>query len=60
MSPGKESDNSAGFLGSMPISSIMTKNVKTAKDDQSLYEVCKIIHDNKIGSVWSLRNAGKK
>lgn len=48
---GKDSNNSTSFLGSMPISSIMTKNVKTANDDQSLYEICKIMHDNKIGSV---------
>jgi CBS domain-containing protein len=29
----------------------MTKEVRTANDAQSLYEVCKIMHDNNIGSV---------
>jgi CBS domain-containing protein len=29
----------------------MTKDVKIAYDDQSLYEICKIMHDNNIGSV---------
>jgi CBS domain-containing protein len=29
----------------------MTKEVRTANEAQSLYEVCKIMHDNNIGSV---------
>ena len=29
----------------------MTKEVRTANDDQSLYVVCKIMHENNIGSV---------
>jgi CBS domain-containing protein len=51
MSASKNSSNRSNFLGSVPISSIMTKVVKTANDDQSLYEICKIMHDNGIGSV---------
>jgi CBS domain-containing protein len=47
----KNHDNSSNSLGTVPISSIMTKNVKIAYDDQSLYEICKIMHDNNIGSV---------
>jgi CBS domain-containing protein len=43
-------DNSNG-LSTVPISSVMTSNVKTADEDQSLYEVCKIMHENNIGSV---------
>jgi CBS domain-containing protein len=29
----------------------MTKKVRTANEDQSLYEVCKIMYENNIGSV---------
>jgi CBS domain-containing protein len=29
----------------------MTKEVRTANEDQSLYEVCKIMYENNIGSV---------
>lgn len=51
MNASKNHDNSSNSLGTVPISSIMTKNVKIAYDDQSLYEICKIMHDNNIGSV---------
>ena len=51
MSASKNGGNSSNSLGTVPISSIMTKDVKIAYDDQSLYEICKIMHDNNIGSV---------
>ena len=52
MSTSKNDGNSSSnFLGTVPISSIMTKEVRTANEDQSLYEVCKIMHENNIGSV---------
>ena len=51
MNASKNHDNSSNSLGAVPISSIMTKDVKIAYDDQSLYEICKIMHDNNIGSV---------
>jgi CBS domain-containing protein len=51
VSTSKIGSNSTNSLGTVPISSIMTKDVKTANDDQSLYEICKIMHDNNIGSV---------
>jgi CBS domain-containing protein len=51
VSTSKNGGNSSNFLGTVPISSIMTKDVKTANEDQSLYEICKIMHDNNIGSV---------
>lgn len=51
MSTSKIGGNSTNSLGTASISSIMTKDVKTANDDQSLYEICKIMHDNNIGSV---------
>jgi CBS domain-containing protein len=47
----KNDGRSSNFLGTIPISSIMTKEVRTANDDQSLYEVCKIMYENNIGSV---------
>lgn len=51
MSTSKKGGNGSNFLGTVPISSIMTKEVRTANEDQSLYEVCKIMHENNIGSV---------
>ena len=51
MSTSKNDGNSGNFLGTVPISSIMTKEVRTANENQSLYEVCKIMHENNIGSV---------
>ena len=51
MSASKNGGDSSNSLGTVPISSIMTKDVKIAYDDQSLYEICKIMHDNNIGSV---------
>lgn len=51
MSTSKNDGNSSNFLGTVPISSIMTKEVRTANEDQSLYQVCKIMHENNIGSV---------
>lgn len=51
MNASKNDDKSSNSLGTVPISSIMTKDVKIAYDDQSLYEICKIMHDNNIGSV---------
>lgn len=51
MNTSKNDGSGSNFLGTVPISSIMTKNVKTANEDQSLYEVCKIMHENNIGSI---------
>jgi len=51
VSTSKNDGNSSNLLGTIPISSIMTKEVRTANEDQSLYEVCKIMHENNIGSV---------
>jgi CBS domain-containing protein len=47
----KNEGKGSNFLDIVPISSIMTKEVRTANEDQSLYEVCKIMHENDIGSV---------
>jgi CBS domain-containing protein len=51
VSRSKNEGRGGNFLDSVPISSIMTKEVRTANEDQSLYEVCKIMHENDIGSV---------
>ena len=51
MSTSKNEGKGSNFLDIVPISSIMTKEVRTANEDQSLYEVCKIMHENDIGSV---------
>ncbi|MGB7959072.1 MAG: CBS domain-containing protein, partial [Nitrososphaeraceae archaeon] len=51
MSTSKNDGNRSNFFGTVPISSIMTKEVRTANENQSLYEVCKIMHENNIGSV---------
>lgn len=51
MSTSKNGGNSGNLIDTVSISSIMTKEVKTANDDQSLYEICKIMHENNIGSV---------
>lgn len=51
MSTSKNGGNSGNLIDTVSILSIMTKEVKTANDDQSLYEICKIMHENNIGSV---------
>jgi len=51
VSTSKNGGNSGNLIDTVSISSIMTKEVKTANDDQSLYEICKIMHENNIGSV---------
>jgi CBS domain-containing protein len=51
MSTNKSGNNKSNGLSTVPISSVMTRDVKTANEDQSLYEVCKIMHENNIGSV---------
>jgi CBS domain-containing protein len=47
----KSGGSSGNLLGTVPISSIMTKDVETANDDQSIYEICKVMQENNIGSV---------
>ena len=51
MSTSKNEGQGRNFLDTVPISSFMTKEVRTANEDQSLYEICKIMHENDIGSV---------
>jgi CBS-domain-containing membrane protein len=44
-------------IESVTISSIMVKEVKTAKENQSIRSVAKIMTDNKIGSVVIVNNS---
>jgi CBS domain-containing protein len=38
-------------LESVSVSGIMTKNVKMIKGNQTIQTVCKIMHDNRVGSL---------
>jgi CBS domain-containing protein len=38
-------------LESIPVSSFMTKNVKTETEDQNIQAVCKTMNENNIGSI---------
>ena len=38
-------------IESIPVSSFMTRNVKTEIEDQNIQAVCKIMNENNIGSV---------
>src|SRR5215211_5910789 len=38
-------------IDSIPVSSFMTRNVKTETEDQNIQAVCKIMNENNIGSV---------
>jgi CBS domain-containing protein len=50
-------------LQSISVSSIMVTDVKTAEENQSIQAVCKILYENKIGSIVIIKNSnneGKK
>ncbi|HEY9387908.1 MAG TPA: CBS domain-containing protein [Nitrososphaeraceae archaeon] len=38
-------------IESIPVSSVMTRNVITETEDQNIQAVCKIMNENNIGSV---------
>jgi CBS domain-containing protein len=42
-------------IGSIPVSSYMTKNVKTETEDQNIHAACKIMRENDIGAVVIVR-----
>jgi CBS domain-containing protein len=42
------------------VSSFMTKDVKTEKDDQNVLAACKVMHENNIGSVIIVTNDYEK
>ena len=43
-------------IESIPVSSFMTKDVKTETEDQNIQAVCKIMNENNIGSVIIVEN----
>ena len=44
-------------LESASVSSIMVTDVKTAEENQSIKGVCKILYENKIGSIVIVKNS---
>jgi len=46
-------------LESIPLSRCMTKNVKKIQSDKALFNVCRIMKDNKIGSVIVVDESNK-
>jgi CBS domain-containing protein len=52
MSVSGASDNSISIV---PVSSIMVRDVKTVKEEQTILDVCIIMHHNNIGSVVVVR-----
>ena len=47
-------------LESVSVSSIMITDVKTADENQNIQKVCKILYENKIGSIVILKNSTSK
>jgi CBS domain-containing protein len=47
-------------LESVSVSSIMVTDVKTAAENQSVQAVCKILHENKIGSIVIIKNSASE
>jgi CBS domain-containing protein len=41
------------------VSSFMTKDVKTEKEDQNILAACKVMHENNIGSIIIVKNDNK-
>lgn len=48
---GGTSSGSSSSLNSMPVSSIMVHEVKTVREEQTVLDVCRIMHQYNIGSV---------
>jgi predicted transcriptional regulator len=47
-------------LESISVSSIMVTDVKTAAENQSVQAVCKILYENKIGSIVIIKNSASE
>jgi|SRR5829696_890954 len=43
-------------IESIPVSSFMTRNIKTETEDQTIQAVCKIMNENNIGSVIVIKS----
>ena len=44
----------------MSVSSIMITDVKTAEENQSIQAVCRVLYENKIGSIVILKNSASE
>ena len=44
-------------IESIPVSSLMTRNVITETEDQNIQAVCKIMNENNIGSVVIVKSS---
>lgn len=47
-------------IDSVAVSSIMTKDVKTATENQTIHDICKIMHENNIGDVIIVKEFGSE
>ena len=47
-------------LESVSVSSIMITDVKTAEENQSIQAVCRVLYENKIGSIVILKNSASE
>jgi predicted transcriptional regulator len=47
-------------LESVSVSSIMVADVITAAENQSVQAVCKILYENKIGSIVIIKNSASE
>ena len=44
-------------IESVPVSSLMTDNVKLATENQTIRVVCRMMYENKIGSIVILKDS---
>ena len=54
------SSSSNTRLESVSVSSIMITDVKTAEENQSIQAVCRVLYENKIGSIVILKNSASE
>ncbi|AIF82633.1 CBS domain-containing protein [Candidatus Nitrososphaera evergladensis SR1] len=52
-------DTAASSINVMPISSIMVQDVKTVSEEQTILDVCRVMHNNNIGSVVVVASKGQ-
>jgi CBS domain-containing protein len=52
---GGPSNSDINNLALVPVSSIMVHDVKTVREDQTILDVCKMMHQNDIGSIVVVR-----
>ena len=48
-----------GSIETLSVSSFMTRDVKTEKEDQNVLTACRIMHENNIGSVIIVKKDDK-